>query len=172
MVEHFTTELCTWIMDHICGSPSALPPPLSGWAHNWSRPCHPSLSVGCACGCGWRWPLHSADLPQYGGVWGFVYTSGHHGQWTVQVSGQYSTPQEQVSFPHTTHSHTHTMHTHFTNVDYTCTHTFSPICLHCSIVQCLFRVTGVDVCEVYLKVTLHCYWCRRLWNVLQGHITM
>ena len=35
-----------------------------------------------------------------------MHTSGHHGEWTVQVSGQYPAPQEQVSS--STHTHPHT----------------------------------------------------------------
>ena len=35
-----------------------------------------------------------------------MHTSGHHGEWTVQVSGQYPAPQEQVSSS-THHTSTH-----------------------------------------------------------------
>ena len=47
-------------------------------------------------GLGERGPVSCADVTLHGRMRGTVYYSGHHGQWGVQVHGNYPTPQEQI----------------------------------------------------------------------------
>ena len=35
-------------------------------------------------------------FPQYGGMRGPMHTTGHHGEWQIQVSGKHSTHKESI----------------------------------------------------------------------------